>query len=64
MNEQTKRRSVSSSSKALNIEAGAEEMIARVMTLAQLLIIQSVVEDSPGANSAPNRYKKHRTENL
>ncbi len=47
-----------------NLEEGVHNMIARVMTLARLLVMQSAAEDKPSTNQAHNRRKKHRIDNL
>ena len=64
MNEQAKRKPMNRDLNAHSLEEGVQDMIARVMTLARLLVMQSVAEDGPGANPAHNRRKKHGIENL
>jgi len=49
---------------AHSLEESVQDMIARVMTLARLLVMQSAVEDGPGANPARSKRKKHGIENL
>jgi hypothetical protein len=56
MNEQAKPKQVKSDSTAFNLEEGVQDMIARIMTIARLLVVDD------GARQKQSRNKGQKTQ--
>lgn len=64
MSEQTKQKQANHNSNAFKLEEGAQDMIARVMTVARLLATDSAAPDDPSAEQTHKGRKKHKDKNL
>jgi hypothetical protein len=64
MNEQAKQEPANHHSNASKLEEGAQDLIARVMTVARLLATDSAAPDDPSAEQTHKGRKKHKDRNL
>jgi hypothetical protein len=62
MNEQTKQKQANHHSNAFKLEEGAQDLIARVMTIARLLATDSAAPDDPSAEQTQKGANNTRTE--